>query len=131
MKLLLDTHIWLWSLLEPKRIARRVVAALEDSAVEKWLSPISIWECLILAEKGRLQLGMDAGEWIARALREFTVTEAPLTIDVALAVPAVRLPHRDPADSFLVATAKVFNLTLVTADSRLLSAKGISCLANR
>ena len=50
---------------------------------------------------------------------------------MALAVPTIRLRHRDPVDSFLAATAKVFDLTLVTADSRLLAAKGISVLANR
>ena len=131
MKLLLDTHIWIWSFLEPTRIARRVAAALEDAAVEKWLSPISIWECMILVKKGRLELMTDSSEWINRALREFPLTEAPFTTEVALAVPTIGLRHHDPADSFLAATAKVFDLTLVTADSRLLSAKGISVLPNR
>jgi PIN domain nuclease of toxin-antitoxin system len=131
VKLLLDTHIWIWSFLEPERIAHRIAEALEDAAVEKWLSPISIWEFMVLVEKRRLELTLDPSEWIVMALREFPVTEAPLTTEVALAVPTIRLRHRDPADSFLAATAKVFDLTLVTADSRLLAAKGISVLANR
>lgn len=50
MKLLLDTHIWLWSLLEPSRLCRRVAAALVSRSHEKWLSPISIWETLMLAD---------------------------------------------------------------------------------
>jgi PIN domain nuclease of toxin-antitoxin system len=131
VKILLDTHIWIWSFLEPRRLARRVAQAMEDSAVEKWLSPISIWEFMVLVGKGRVELTIEPHEWIVRALSEFPVTEAPLTSEVALATPAVDLPHRDPADSFLAATAKVFDLTLVTADSRLLAAKGISVLANR
>lgn len=57
--------------------------------------------------------------------------EAPLTNDVILALPSIRLPHRDPADAFLAATAKVFGLTLVTADARLFALKEIPILANR
>jgi PIN domain nuclease of toxin-antitoxin system len=131
VKFLLDTHIWLWSFLEPARIGRRVAEALDDSAVEKWLSPISVWEFFVLAEKGRLDLSMTPQEWIANALRDLPIKEAPLTTEVVLAAPTIRLRHRDPADTFLVATAKVLDLTLVTADSRLLSLKSISVLANR
>ena len=57
--------------------------------------------------------------------------EEPLTTEVALATNKTRLSHRDPSDAFLVATAKVFDLTLVTADARLLAAKGISLFRNR
>jgi PIN domain nuclease of toxin-antitoxin system len=132
MKLLLDTHIWLWSLLEPDKIGRKTAGALKSAQVEKWLSPISIWEFLILAQKGRIQLsGMEPAAWMARALSEFPVKEAPLTAEVVLAMPGLGLPHRDPADAFLVATAKAFDLTLVTADARLLGLKGISVLPNR
>ena len=128
MKLLLDTHIWVWSLLEPARVAPRIARALEDPANEKWLSPISIWECMVLVEKGRVKLNMDVEDWIARALAEFPPREAPLTTEVVLAMTKIHLPHRDPADAFLAATAKVFQLTLVTADTRLRATKGISFL---
>jgi PIN domain nuclease of toxin-antitoxin system len=60
-----------------------------------------------------------------RNLDTLKLNEAPFTIDVALEVPAVNLPHADPADHFLVATAKVFVLTLVTADERLIHAPGM------
>ena len=130
VKLLLDTHIWIWSQLEPHKIGSRIAKILEHPATEKWLSPISLWEFTVLVEKGRLNLTMKAEEWIAKALEQFPVTEAPLTWEVMLAIPSVRLPHRDPADAFLGATAKVFDLVLVTADARLLSSKGFSVLAN-
>jgi PIN domain nuclease of toxin-antitoxin system len=128
VKLLLDTHIWIWSLLEPARIAPRVAKALENPANEKWLSPISIWECMVLVGKGRVKLNMGVEEWIAQALTEFPPREAPLTTEVVLAMSKIHLPHRDPADAFLAATAKVFQLTLVTVDTRLRTAKGISFL---
>ena len=131
MKLLLDTHIWIWSFLEPKKIAPRVAKLLENPAIEKWLSPISIWEFIVLVEKGRIELDIEVRTWIGRALKEFSPREAHLTTDVALAIPGIGLKHRDPADAFLVATAKVFDLTLVTSDARLLAVKGISTLPNR
>jgi PIN domain nuclease of toxin-antitoxin system len=56
MKLLLDTHIWLWSLLEPKNLTRRVAGALQNPRNELWLSSISTCEVLILSEKGRVVL---------------------------------------------------------------------------
>ena len=62
------------------------------------------------------------------SLAQFPAREAPLTTEVILAMSKVHLPHRDPADAFLAATAKVFQLTLVTADTRLRTAKGVSFL---
>jgi PIN domain nuclease of toxin-antitoxin system len=131
LKLLLDTHIWLWSAGDEDKIQPDVLRALEDPKNEKWLSPISIWELMTLIEKRRLSLNMDVEEWIAQALSEAPLREAPLTAEVVLAMNKIQLPHRDPADAFLAATAHVFNLTLVTSDERLLSVKGLSTLPNR
>jgi PIN domain nuclease of toxin-antitoxin system len=130
LKLLLDTHIWLWSLLDRSRLHKRVELALLRSSSELWLSPISIWETMMLHEKGRLILNEDARTWIARALDLVPVSQAPLTNAVALAARDIHLPHRDPADAFLAATAKCFELTLVTSDRRLLGCKGITTLSN-
>jgi PIN domain nuclease of toxin-antitoxin system len=131
VKLLLDTHIWLWSLLEPARLTRRVARALEDEENELWLSPISVWELLILVEKGRLTLDLPVEQWIERAMKAGALKEAPITQEVALETRRVALPHRDPADRFIAATARVFDLTLVTADRNLLALRGLSTLPNR
>jgi PIN domain nuclease of toxin-antitoxin system len=108
-----------------------VLLALEDPQNEKWLSPISLWELMTLVEKRRLSLTMDVKEWIAQALNESPLREAPLTAEVVLAMNKIQLPHRDPADAFLAATANVFGLTLVTSDERLLSVKELPTLPNR
>lgn len=129
--LLLDTHIWLWSLLEPERIRPDVAATLESEDAELWLSPISLWEAVVLAEKGRLDLGASPRGWVETALEAVPLHEAPVTSDVALATAGIELPHRDPADRLLLATAKVFGLTLVTADRRLLGQTVVPILANR
>jgi len=128
LRLLLDTHIWLWTLSDPKRIGRRVLQQLKEEANELWLSPISTYEALTLHHKGRFEIDGNLTEWLARATAG--TREAPLTHEIALV--ARRLPlHQDPADRILAATAEVLDLTLVTADERLLGLGTIRTMANR
>lgn len=129
MRLLLDTHIWLWSLHDPHKLGKRVQRELRDPGNERWLSPISTWEALLLQAKGRIRLPDDLTSWVARATAP--LQEAPLTHEIALAAQRLQLPHQDPVDRFLAATARVLQLTLVTADTRLLGLGEISTLANR
>jgi PIN domain nuclease of toxin-antitoxin system len=131
LRLLLDTHIWVWSVLAPERLTRRVRAALAKPDVEAWLSPISVWELLNLIERGRVTVAGDPEAWMDDALRVGAFREAPLTHAVARESHRVALPYPDPADRFLVATARVLDLTLVTADARLLAAKPCPVLPNR
>jgi len=131
LKLLLDTHIWLWSVLDPNRLTRRVEKALKDPANELWLSPVSVAELIVLLRKGRVKLPHDVAGWVARTVEQLQISEAPLTIEVALAISSLDFRHGDPADQFLAATAKVLDLTLVTADERLLDLPGIRVLTNR
>lgn len=128
MKLLLDTHIWLWGLLEPGRLGPQTVSKLRDTTNEIWLSPISTWEALLLHTKGRIHLSLDLVEWLAESTAG--MREAPLTHEIALVAQQLNL-HQDPADRFLAATAQVLDLTLVTADERLLGLGNIRTLANR
>jgi len=130
MKLLLDTHIWLWSLAEPSRLSKRVAKELDDRQNELWLSPISMWEAFLLFRKKRIQISTDFAEWLAASLSVLPIIEAPLTFEVARTLPTVDLPHHDPADLFLAATAKAFDLTLITADRNLIETAGISVLEN-
>jgi PIN domain nuclease of toxin-antitoxin system len=133
VNLLLDTHIWLWSHVEPERLSKRVAAALGDDGNQLWLSPITIWEFLLLAERGRLRVrgGETAADWVKAALSRVPMQDAPLTREVAIRSRSVRIGHEDPADRFLAATADVYELTLVTSDERVLRGKGYRTLANR
>jgi PIN domain nuclease of toxin-antitoxin system len=130
MKLLLDTHIWLWSALDPARLSKRVRAALEDPRSELWISPISVWETLVLARKKRLVCESTPERWVRHALEALPVREAPITHEVALRSEGLRLKHNDPADRFIIATALVYELTLVTADKRMLTSQQVPLLAN-
>jgi PIN domain nuclease of toxin-antitoxin system len=129
LKLLLDTHIWLWSLQNSPRLGKRVLHELRNPGNELWLSPINTWEALTLNAKGRIQLPINLTKWLTEATSRFH--EAPLTHEIALAARQLALPHNDPADRFLAATAQLLDLVLVTADANLLGLGDISTLANR
>lgn len=131
MKYLLDTHIWLWGATQPDRLSGRVAKVLADPQNELWLSPVSIWELTILCRKGRFRVHPDISTWVAEMLSVSRLKEAPLTIEVMLALTSMSFSHEDPADQFLAASARVFELTLITADAQLLALPGIRVLANR
>lgn len=128
MKLLLDTHIWLWSLLDPDRLSDRTRRALIASGNTLALSPVSVWEALVLAEKGRVLLPPDPWSWIRTALTVRPMREIPLTFEVAFASRSIRLVDGDPADRFIAAAAMVHDLTLVTADASLLECPDIEAM---
>jgi PIN domain nuclease of toxin-antitoxin system len=121
---LLDTHVWLWSLLEPERLRKKTRALLTAPGSTLWLSPVSIWETTVLAEDGKLELDTDPRRWIQDAIAASGLGEAPLNHEVALQSRELKLKHDDDADRFIAATASVYQFTLVTADERLLRGKG-------
>lgn len=116
MNYLLDTHIWLWGLLEPERLSHEMVSILTDDDNNLFISPISIWETLILAEKGRIELRPTPQAWIAEALENSPVREAVLSNAIAIKSRQIDLPHKDPADRFIAATAWENDFVLITAD---------------
>lgn len=128
MKLLLDTHVILWSAAEPEKLPSKIVEELKKELNELWFSPISVWEILLLAEKGRVVIKADHEKSIRKMFKKLPFREAVINQEVAIQSRKINLPHQDPADRFLAATAIVYDLTLVTADRRLIDAKGFSVL---
>ena len=126
MPFLLDTHVWLWGINEPERLPTSVRTELEMASEPPRLSPISFWEVVLLAERGRITLSPNPRTWLREAAR--TVREVPLTFEIAAASRQLHLDHEDPADRFIVATAKVFGLRLVTADTRLRRCRDVESL---
>lgn len=129
MKLLLDTHIWLWYLLGDKRLSTNLQTVIAKGTTELWLSPISIWETLILAEKGRISLQPDAVTWINLALQTLEIIDALLVHQIAILSRQIELPHQDPADRFIAATAVYYNLILATVDSNLTGVSWLQALS--
>lgn len=128
MSLLLDTHVWLWTLLDPGRLSSQARALLVSPEADLHLSPISLWETLLLAERGRLSLQPDGPNWLRKALSTSPVVETALTAEVAVASRALSLAHEDPADRFIAATAAVFDLKLVTSDTHLIACPDIEVI---
>jgi PIN domain nuclease of toxin-antitoxin system len=125
VKFLLDTHVWIWAVSHPGKISGPAQKKLKDSSNELWLSPISVWEALLLIEKGRIRVKGQAHTWVEQALKSGPIKEAALTTEIALLSRAIDLPHPDPADRFIAATARHLGLTLMTADERLLDCDGL------
>jgi PIN domain nuclease of toxin-antitoxin system len=128
MRYLLDTHIWLWTLLEPDKLDSDIAEVLRNRDNELFLSPITVWETLILAEKERIELYPSPKEWVLEALKRSPVKEAKLSHAIALKSRLIELPHKDPADRFIAATAWEYDLTLITVDEILREAKQIKVL---
>lgn len=128
---LLDTHVWFWHLTASPRIAREAVELIDSSPGETWLSPISVWELGLLHRRGRVEIEGDFRRWVATSRSRLPLREALLQQEVALQALALDLPHRDPADHFLAATAAVYELTLITADRRLLDCAAVETVSAR
>ncbi len=122
--MIVDTHVLVWLLAGDRRLGPKARQALEDAAQHGGIgvSAITPWEIAMLVQKGRLALGRDVGAWIAEAMGLSGIALIPL--EPAIAVDSVRLPgtlHADPADRFIVASARARGVPLVTADRALLA----------
>jgi PIN domain nuclease of toxin-antitoxin system len=130
MRFLLDTHIWLWMFREPHKLSSVVRQAVTEPANDRYLSPISIWEVMILLEKKRISFHEDFAVWFARTSQDLELEEANLTWQVVHEMRYILPNHKDPADRFLAATAIAHDLILVTSDQKLIGVPGLKVLAN-
>jgi PIN domain nuclease of toxin-antitoxin system len=128
MKLLLDTHIWLWHLLGDAQLSRTHRHLIEDEGTDLLISSISIWEAHLMIEKDRLPVTEPPGVWVRKALRAMQVREAAITFAIAIRSRSVGLKHQDPADRFIAATATELKVPLLTADDRIRSCPDLRCL---
>lgn len=116
MRLLLDTHVFLWSALEPDKISDQAQAAISDGENEVYVSVVTAWEIAIKQSLGKLTLVTFAELWVPQVIRRSGFEVLPLEIDTALAVRALPFHHRDPFDRLLIAHAATEGLTIVTHD---------------
>ena len=122
--LLLDTHVWLWYTEGVKGALSSTVIAEIDAARSVhclFVSAISVWEIGMLFAKGRITLSSPLNQWVSDSLTNANLRLQPLDADIALESTLLPGdPHGDPADRFLVATARVKNLRLVTHDLKII-----------
>jgi PIN domain nuclease of toxin-antitoxin system len=121
VRLLLDTHVWVWTQEQPERLGPRTKRLVTSAEHENTVSPISTLEIARLVAEGDISLSGALAQWVSQSMAELNARTVPLSHEVA--AEAYALPgafHRDPADRVLVATARLERLTLVTADDRIL-----------
>ncbi len=122
--LLLDTHIWLWYMEGVNgALSPAVIAEIDAARTEHrlFVSAISVWEIGMQFAKGRITLSSPLIHWVRESLTGASLRLQPLDVEIALESTLLPgNPHGDPADRFLVATARVLNLRLVTHDQKII-----------
>jgi PIN domain nuclease of toxin-antitoxin system len=120
--LLMDTHVWFWSLTEPGNLSKAALDILQRTETgRRSIASISIWEFAMMVARGRIEIKMTAEQWLDYAVHKAGLRVLELTPKVA--IESCELPgdfHRDPADRIIVATARVNGATLVTRDQKIL-----------
>jgi PIN domain nuclease of toxin-antitoxin system len=117
MRLLLDTHIFLWLLYQPEKVSRHHMAHLRDTDNALYLSAVSIAEIMIKHSLGKLDISLPSHDALVEILDQMGITL--LDYDGASALHLGTLPfhHRDPFDRMIITQAIEHNLTIVTVDS--------------
>jgi PIN domain nuclease of toxin-antitoxin system len=129
MRLLLDTHTWVWAAAEPDRLGKKTRAMLIQQKTERLVSAVSVLEIARLNANGHMVLSLATAAWIEQASKILLLDHLSVTSDIAIEAYALPAPfHRDPADRLLVATTRLLNLTLLTADERILQYRFVRAL---
>lgn len=129
MKLLLDTHVWIWAFESPETLGPACRRQLTDETGERLVSPVSTLELARLVARGHIELVCPLAEWIRRSMAALRLRTWEM--DHAVAMEAYKLPgdfHPDPADRILVASARLAGARLVTADQRILACPFVETL---
>src|SRR5438034_7245480 len=117
MRLLLDTHIWIWSHAEAHKLSSEVARELTNPQNERYLSAVSVWETILLLEKKRIRSKGDFLDWFKRSKLALGLIEVPLNWEIAREIRYTTLGYRNSRDSFLVVTT-VMNYTVSFATTK-------------
>lgn len=128
--ILLDTCVLIFDALTPERLSTKAMAALDEGEADATLAcaDISLWEMAMLTAKGRLKPGTDADTFCHLAVAARGVKVLPITPSIAADAVDLALPHGDPADRLIGATARSHGALLLTCDDRLLASTTIATL---
>jgi len=116
MRLLLDTHCWIWMQTDPERFSKRTREILIDPANELMLSVASIWELVIKTTLGKLRLPADIREYVTTRNAQHGIVTLAIVPAHAFRVAALPTHHRDPFDRMLAAQSLVEDIPLLTSD---------------
>jgi PIN domain nuclease of toxin-antitoxin system len=118
MRLLLDSHVFLWWLQDSRRLGRAARRAIQAPTATVFVSAASVWEIAIKQSIGRLRMGSGRSAALDSAISACGFVELPVTARHAASVRELPHHHGDPFDRLLVAQARVEGSYLVTADDQ-------------
>jgi PIN domain nuclease of toxin-antitoxin system len=118
MELLLDTHIWIRWLSSDQPLPEEIVRQIEE-ADQLAVSAVSCWEVAYLAKKGRIQLPLSISSWMQLATKGSDVEVISISSEIAVSSAGLPDIHRDPADRFIIATALICGVKLITFDEQI------------
>ncbi len=119
MRLLVDTHVWLWQGADSGRLGPQSRALLEDRSNDLYLSIASVWELSIKIAAGKLRLPLDLKPFVETRLAKSEASVLNVSLNHAIALRGLEPAHGDPFDRMLVCQARCESMTLLTADARL------------
>ena len=119
MKILLDTHVFLWAITDSPRLSQEQRELFLDEDNELHLSVASLWEMLIKAGLGKLPLPEPATEYLVRQMEKNRIVLLPIRIAHLAEMQKLPLLHRDPFDRMLVAQARAEKLRMLSVDERM------------
>jgi len=120
VRLLLDTHAFLWSASDPEKLSKAARAAIEDSSNDVFVSAAVAWEIAIKHALGKLDLPSDPAIYVPARIRTLGFRPLPIAQEHALAVSALPPHHHDLFDRIMVAQAQLEALIMVTSDTSIL-----------
>ena len=115
MRLLLDTHAFLFAIAEPEQLTAKTRRLLTNPSVERWVSAVSLWEIAVKVHIGKLAMPLDRAFYI-RHMEALKAKTLAVSLQHSFALLELPLHHRDPFDRLLIAQAREEGLTLVTRD---------------
>lgn len=118
MRLLLDTHAFLWYITSDPKLPRHAYDAIRDKSNEVYLSVVSVWETFVKHQIGKLPLPVPADEYINDRRAAHRIQSLALDLSAVSRLVALPLHHRDPFDRMLICQALQHELTIVTSDDQ-------------
>ena len=116
MRLLLDTHAFLFAIAEPEQLTTKTRRLLTNPSVERWVSAVSLWEIAVKVHIGKLAMPLDRAFYL-RHMEALQAKTLAVSLQHSFALLELPLHHRDPFDRLLIAQAREEGLTLVTRDT--------------
>ena len=117
MRVLLDTHAFLWAATDDPRLSTFARDLISDRAYDALLSAASAFEIAVKAARGRLELPDDTATYLTTRIAAFGLVTLPITVEHAVEAGCLPAIHADPWDRLLVAQARVEAIPILTADT--------------